>query len=190
MLDSLEPPHVESGKKNVGSPTITREPNMTALTTDELIAWVNETSARWQAHLAAHPQVLDLPCDIREGATVRDLLHHIVVVELRYAERLNDLPITPYEQIAKDSVDGLFEMHTRTMTLLRQAIAKPNTNWDEDLEFPTRRAGTLKARRRTIVVHMLMHSIRHYAQLGTIARHGGAAPDWFGDYLLMDLIRT
>ena len=162
---------------------------MTALTTDELIAWVNETSSRWQAHLATHPQVLDLPCDIREGATVRDLLHHIVVVELRYAERLNDLPLTTYEQIAKDSLDVLFATHARAITLLQQAIATPNTNWDEDLEFPTRSAGTLKARRRTIVVHMLMHSIRHYAQLGTIARHGGAAADWLGDYLLMDLIR-
>ena len=162
---------------------------MTALTTDELIAWVNETSSRWQTHLATHPQVLDLPCDIREGATVRDLLHHIVVVELRYAERLNELPITSYEQIAKDPVAGLFEVHARAIALLQQTIAKPNTNWDEDLEFPTRSAGTLQARRRTIVVHMLMHSIRHYAQLGTIARHGGAAPDWLGDYLLMDLIR-
>lgn len=163
---------------------------MTALTTDELINWINETSSRWQAHLAAHPQVLDLPCDIREGATVRDLLHHIVVVALRYAERLNDLPITSYEQVAKDSTDALFAIHARAIALLRDALAKTDTNWDEDLEFPTRSAGTLKARRRTIVVHMLMHSIRHYAQLGTIARHGGAPANWVGDYLLMDLIRT
>lgn len=162
---------------------------MTALTTDELINWVNETSTRWQAHLTTHPQVLDLACDIREGATVRDLVHHIVTVELRYAERLNNLPISTYEAVAKDTVENLYATHTRAMALLQQAIATPNTNWDEDIEFPTRSAGTLTARRKTIVVHMLMHSIRHYAQLGTIARHGGAAPDWLGDYLLMDLIR-
>jgi uncharacterized damage-inducible protein DinB len=162
---------------------------MTALTTDELIAWVNETSRRWQAHLIAHPQVLELDCDIREGARVRDLVHHIVAVELRYAERLNDLPISSYDAVPNDTVDHLYDTHARAMSLLQQAIAAPNTNWDEDLEFPTRSAGTLTARRRTIVVHMLMHSIRHYAQLGTIARHGGAAPDWLGDYLLMDLIR-
>lgn len=162
---------------------------MTALTTDELIAWVNETSSRWHAHLTKHPQVLDLPCDIREGATVRDLVHHIVVVELRYAERLNDLPITTYEQIPKDSLDLLYATHARAMELLQRAVAVTGTNWDEDLEFPTRSAGTLKARRRTIVVHSLLHSIRHYAQLGTIARHGGAAQDWLGDYMVMDLIR-
>ena len=162
---------------------------MTALTTDELINWVNETSRRWQAHLTAHPDVLALDCDIREGATVRDLVHHVVAVELRYAERLNDLPISTYEQVTKDSVDSLYETHARAMALLQQAITTPNTNWEEDLEFPTRSAGTLKARRKTIVVHMLMHSIRHYAQLGTIARHGGAPQDWLGDYLLMDLIR-
>lgn len=162
---------------------------MTALTTDELIAWVDETSSRWHAHLAKHPQILELACDIREGATVRDLVHHIVVVELRYAERLNNLPITNYDEIGKDSLDVLYSTHARAMSLLQQAVVVAETNWDEDLEFPTRSAGTLKARRRTIVVHMLMHSIRHYAQLGTIARHGGAPQDWLGDYLLMDLIR-
>ena len=161
---------------------------MPTLTT-ELIAWVDETSRRWHAHLNAHPQVLGAPCDIRESATARDLVHHIVVVELRYAERLNDLKITSYDEVAKDDLDALFDVHARAMDLLRTALAAPNTNWDEDLEFPTRSAGTLKARRKTIVVHMLMHSIRHYAQLGTIARQAGAPTTWLGDYLLMDLIR-
>ena len=156
----------------------------------DLIAWVNETSRRWQAHLNAHPHLLALPCDIREGATARDLVHHIVAVELRYSERLNDLPISSYDDVPKDSVDGLYATHARAMELLAEALAKPGADWDADIEFPTRSAGTLKARRKTIVLHMLMHSIRHYAQLGTIARHGGAPTDWLGDYLFMDLIRA
>jgi uncharacterized damage-inducible protein DinB len=53
------------------------------------------------------------------------------------------------------------------------------------LAFSTRSAGVLKASRRTVFVHLLMHSIRHYAQLATIVRHNGVKPDWGMDYLLM-----
>jgi uncharacterized damage-inducible protein DinB len=34
-------------------------------------------------------------------------------------------------------------------------------------------------------VHVLMHSIRHYAQLATLMRQHGIKPDWPGDYLFM-----
>jgi hypothetical protein len=45
-----------------------------------------------RALLTTHPEALTLPCDIRESNTVRDVVHHIVAVELRYAERLSGLP--------------------------------------------------------------------------------------------------
>jgi uncharacterized damage-inducible protein DinB len=52
------------------------------------------------------------------------------------------------------------------------------------LEFKTRSAGTLRATRRTVLVHLLTHSIRHYAQLATLARKEGVAPDWGMDYIV------
>ena len=64
---------------------------MTALTADELMAWVEHTSLKWRALLTAFPEALSLPCDIRESNTVRDVVHHIVAVELRYAQRLSGL---------------------------------------------------------------------------------------------------
>jgi uncharacterized damage-inducible protein DinB len=42
----------------------------------------------------------------------------------------------------------------------------------------------LRATRRTILMHLLTHSIRHYAQLATLTRKQGVAPDWSMDYLL------
>ena len=65
---------------------------------DDLLRWNVVSAQHWRDFLAAHPAVLDLPCDIRESGTVAMLLKHIVAVELRYAERLHGEPETPYER--------------------------------------------------------------------------------------------
>ena len=77
---------------------------MTVLTADELLAWLEHTSAEWRAFLAGHPQALALPCDVRESTSVADLLLHIVAVELRYAQRLVGQAESSYdEQIGRAS---------------------------------------------------------------------------------------
>ncbi len=160
---------------------------MVAVTGTELEEWVEQTSRGWKRLIAAHPEILSLPCDIRDTKSVAQLLQHIVAVEVRYAERLNELPETPYESIPFDSVDGLYATHGRAMELLRPLMDRDEHFWETVLEFKTRSAGTLRATRRTVLVHLLTHSIRHYAQLATLVRTHGIAPDWQMDYLLMKL---
>jgi uncharacterized damage-inducible protein DinB len=76
------------------------------------------------------------------------------------------------------------------MALVRGILADPAYDWAEELEFTTRRAGTLRATRKTILVHALMHGIRHYAQLATLVRQQGVAPGWPMDYLFMGAQRV
>lgn len=76
---------------------------MIAFTGAELLEWVEHTSQGWRRLIGAHPEVLAFPCDIRETKSVAELLQHIVAVELRYAERLNDQPETAYDSIPFDS---------------------------------------------------------------------------------------
>ncbi len=161
---------------------------MLALTGNELQAWVKETSLNWKKLIAAHPEILALPCDIRETQSVAQLLQHIVAVELRYTERLNDLPETSYDAIPFDSLDAIFATHDRAMALLKPLLERDPNFWEAPIEFATRSAGTLRASRRTILVHMLTHSIRHYAQLATLVRTHGITPDWQMDYLMMKLL--
>jgi uncharacterized damage-inducible protein DinB len=158
---------------------------MTALTGAELLAWVEATSSGWRQLLAAHPEALAIPCDVRESTSVRELLHHIVAVELRYAQRLQNLPETSYDDVSMVSVEDLYATHDRAMTMLRELIANPDFAWEEQLDFVTRSLGTLRASRRTILIHTLMHSIRHYAQLATLVRQHGVKPDFPMDYLFM-----
>jgi len=152
---------------------------------DELVFWVERTSSGWRELLERHPQALALPCDIRETRTVAEFLQHIVAVELRYAERLSDLPETGYEAIPFDSVASLYATHDRAMRLLGPLESHDDNWWQERIEFATRSGGTIGAPRKTVFVHLLMHSIRHYGQLATLLRRHGVAPGWMMDYLDM-----
>lgn len=158
---------------------------MTALTGEELLAWVERTSAGWRKLALEHPELLQLPCDIRETRTAGELLQHIVAVELRYAERLHGLPETAYDAILFGSSEEIFHTHDRAEQLLHELLWNEGFDWEKQIRFSTRSAGTLQASRRTVLVHTLMHSIRHYAQLATLTRQHGIPPDWAMDYLFM-----
>jgi uncharacterized damage-inducible protein DinB len=160
---------------------------MVAITGEELQKWVEHSSDSWKKLLSEHPEILSFPCDIRETKSVAELLQHIVAVELRYSERLNEIPQTPYESIPFDTVEAIYATHDRAMELLRPLLDRDEAFWGIVLEFQTRSAGTLRASRRTVLVHQLTHSIRHYAQLATLVRKHGVAHDWKLDYLFMGL---
>jgi uncharacterized damage-inducible protein DinB len=155
------------------------------VTGKELMAWVERTALGWQELIGAHPEALSFPCDIRETTSVAELLQHIVAVELRYAERLSGLAETPYEEIAFGSTEAIYTTHEKAMELVTQLDDREHAYWEEWVEFATRRGGSIRTTRRTVLVHLLMHSIRHYAQLATLLRQHGIAPNWQMDYLVM-----
>jgi uncharacterized damage-inducible protein DinB len=158
---------------------------MIALSGEELVSWVEKTTTGWRDLLAQYPVILNLPCDVRETKSVAELFQHIVAVELRYAERLSSLPETSYGNIPFASSPEIFAAHDRAMALLRELGKAPRFDWEQEVEFTTRSAGALRASRRTVFVHLLMHSIRHYAQLATLVRQHGIKPGWQMDYLAM-----
>lgn len=157
---------------------------MNALTAHELMFWVERTSKGWRELFERDPHILDLPCDVRETSSVRGLLQHIVAVELRYAERLASLPETAYEAIGT-SPDEMHAAHARAIALISDRLSDQQYDWEQPIEFATRSAGAISASRRTVLVHTLMHSVRHYAQLATLVRQHGVQPGWPMDYLFM-----
>jgi uncharacterized damage-inducible protein DinB len=159
------------------------------LTAGELLAWNEKTSNNWQKLLTTHPELLAVPCDVAGTKAVAQLLQHIVAVELRYAERLAALPVSDYANLPCDTVASIYATHERAAAIYRELLAS-DIDWEESMEYTTRSAGTLRSRRRTILIHALMHSIRHYAQLASLVRQHGVAPGWPMDYLFMDAERV
>lgn len=164
--------------------------NQPVLTTQELIAWNEKTATNWRQLLTGHPELLTVSCDIAGTKTVAELLQHIVAVELRYAQRLADLPISEYADVPFDSVKAIYSTHDRAMAIFQQLLAAPDLDWDQPLEFMTRTQGPARSNRKTILFHALLHGIRHYAQLATLVRQQGVKPEWLMDYLAMNMQRV
>lgn len=159
-----------------------------ALNAEEIMVWLETTSAKWKALIEANPQVLAMPCDVMGVSTVAELLQHIVAVELRYAEQLSGQAPSDYSQIPFDSAAAIYATHERAAAMLRALLAS-GVDWEEQTEYMTRSMGKVRSRRKTVLFHSMLHAIRHYAQLATIVRQNGVKPDWPMDYLAMDLER-
>ena len=133
--------------------------------------------------------VLDVPLSIALAKNVREFLLHIFAVELRYAERLTGSPVTEYETLPTASVADLFATGDRARRMYRDYLATVD---DQDLsrvmEFPTRTAGTIRASKRKMYVHALLHSMRHWAQLATALREAGHPTDWGKDFLYSEVM--
>jgi uncharacterized damage-inducible protein DinB len=112
-----------------------------------------------------------------------------VAVQMRYAERLLNLPTTEYETLASKSGAELFLLGHKSLEDLRSfAVAANDPDWDGKLTFPTRSAGTLTASRRKIFIHALLHGIRHWAQLASFLRQQGYKQDWPHDFIFSSAI--
>ncbi|MHB1021670.1 MAG: DinB family protein [Acidobacteriaceae bacterium] len=154
-----------------------------ALTLEELLAWNDETATGWYRFFTENPAALDLPCDIYNTKSVKELVKHIVAAELRYAERVAGESITLYEQIPDRTAEELFAVHQQAVEKCRALLADGSVDWAGKLEFDTKTAGKFAASRRKILLHALLHSIRHYAQLATLVRQHGYNPGWMMDFL-------
>jgi uncharacterized damage-inducible protein DinB len=168
---------------------------MRGLSFGELLDYCAEESNHWRDFFTQHPDALELPCDIAGTKSVREVVLHIVAVQIRYAERLLNMPITEYESLADRLAEGkpgeeLFALSGKSLEDLRSfAIAANDADWDGTLTFPTRSAGELTASRRKIFIHTLLHGVRHWAQLSTHLRQKGFKQDWMHDFIASGVIR-
>jgi hypothetical protein len=158
---------------------------------EELLAWNEESSNFWKAHLDANPHLLDLPCGIGGTANVREFVGHVWGVELRWNQGLAGLPTLTREEMRYDSLDGMFDLHKQAMEIFRGMLAAPEESWEQTyvltvdwlpLEMRT-------PSRRKAAAHLLFHSQRHWAQLGTLVRAAGFPSDFKGDLLFSPALR-
>jgi uncharacterized damage-inducible protein DinB len=156
-----------------------------SISVENLLTWNDTTAQRWRDFFVANPMQILLPCDIRNGKNVADTLQHIMAVELRYAQRLAGLPESPYEEIPKTPLNAIFAAHELAFGMIRTLLADPNYDWSTEVTFDTITLGRLRATRETILLHLILHGIRHYAQLATLVRQEGFKQDWPMDYLFI-----
>ena len=101
------------------------------------------------------------------------LNRHIFSAEKRYTDRLSGRSLTDPASIPTDDVDALFQFSRQSRLGLLELIGTlPVQDWDTPQDFTiVNRA--LRATPRKIVLHVLVHEIRHWAQIATLLRLEG-----------------
>lgn len=161
-----------------------------ALTCAEMLAYNQDSSSRWEKWFAKNPAALDVPCDVMNVGTVRMLVQHIFAVELRFSQGLLNEPASDYANLPANSLENLIGIHSRAAANLEAFLVTANgPMMEEVIEVVTRTAGTLRASRRAIFVHAMLHSVRHWAQLATLLRQHGMKTDWPQDYLFYAMVK-
>ncbi len=114
--------------------------------------------------------------------SVGDLVRHIFSAEKRYVDRLSGRPLTDTASVPTDNLEALFQFSQQSRKGLRELVETfPAQEWDVPNNFKILNY-SLRATPRKIVVHVLMHEIRHWAQIATLFRLSGLTGE-FDDFL-------
>jgi uncharacterized damage-inducible protein DinB len=119
--------------------------------------------------------------------TVGDLIKHMFSAEKRYVDRLSGRPITDPASIPNDEVEALFRFGEQSRRDLRDFVETfPAEQWDVSQGL-TLMNSVLTVTPRKIVAHVLLHEIRHWAQIATLLRMNGLTDD-FHDFLFSPVL--
>ena len=157
----------------------------------ELIEYTDWERGQWHEWLRQHGDGVLATSAGPHGdgrfQTVGDLVRHIFSAEKRYLDRLSNRPLTDPAAIPNSNVEALFQCGRQSRSDLREFVTTfPAQEWEVPQEFTVMNF-YLRATPRKIVVHVLMHEIRHWAQIGTLFRLSGLTSD-FQDFLLSPVL--
>jgi uncharacterized damage-inducible protein DinB len=157
-----------------------------SLTMTDLIDYTDWERQKWFDWLRQRGQeVLEIslgPHGDGRFEKVGESIRHIFSAEKRYIERLSDRPMTDTAAIPACDIEALSQLGQQSRRELREFIeAFPSEAWDSPREFKLM-SSFLTATPKKIVTHVLVHEIRHWAQIATVLRAQGLKDD-FHDFL-------
>ena len=160
------------------------------LTIGELLSYTDEERAKWENWFRTHgndPVKLAVPMEVHP--TVGALIAHCFWAELFYAQWMRgDLPTQErmkevIEGLNGELADELFEFGSASRKAMREAVDEfTEEDWQKThkVEGP---GFELRGSARKLIAHILVHEIRHWAQVAlTIRQHGLVPP---GDHDLL-----
>ena len=148
-----------------------------------LIAYTDHERAKWKTWLAADPSRLAIP--FQSGArfpTVGSLITHVFWVEERHLARLEGTPV-PDSAVPDNDLTAMFDYGDRIRgNLLRFVTTSDDQRISEAITFRLRDGPPLTILRRKLAAHILLHEIRHFAQIAYAVRVAGHEPPGEHDY--------
>ena len=149
-----------------------------------LISYSDHERMKWKAWLASDAGTR-LAIPFQTGArfpTVGSLLHHVFWVEERHLSRLEGHPL-PDTDMPHDDLPALFEFGDRVRANFRQYVTTiDEKRFSEPITFSLRGGPMITVLRRKLATHILLHEVRHFAQIAYAVRVAGHEPPGEHDY--------
>jgi uncharacterized damage-inducible protein DinB len=150
---------------------------MLSLSFDELLRYTMEERDRWRRFFSNHPEAMETPFQ-SAGAfgTIGKLIDHIFLVERRHLQRLRGEPLADRTGLTGINAPPLFDYGASVRRELEQFVS----GLDEDVAGQIRtfevRGQQWPMSARKLLFHILMHEIRHWAQVTLAIRLAGIEP--------------
>ena len=156
------------------------------ITFTELLQYSDGETKHWQEWFTAHPQALDLPCDVANAGTVRGLLLHIFATELFFAHAVLELPEPDWKRLPSQTVDELFDLSADAQSKFYEFLHKAQPHdWDKIKDLGQ---NNLKVTKRKMAAQAIFHGIHHRAQLASLLRQQGFDGMWVHDFILTNVM--
>ena len=143
----------------------------------ELLAWSDHERAKWREWIAADPRRMDLP--FQPGArfpTIGSLFDHIFLVERRHLCRLQGSTPPESTGIKPQDVPALFEYADLVRADLAKYVADLDDEEARQIMTVVVQSATQTMSRRWLVTHIVLHEVRHLAQIAYAVRTSGLEP--------------
>jgi uncharacterized damage-inducible protein DinB len=144
---------------------------------DELIRYTGEERQKWRAWFAQHPAAVDAP--VQPGGrlpTVGKLIDHIFLVEQRHLQRLSGTKLSESTGLTGNNATPLFDYGGSVRRELEQFTRAFDPDAADELRTFEVRDRTWSMTPRKLLFHMVLHEIRHWAQVALAVRLAGYEP--------------
>lgn len=150
---------------------------MLNLSSDELLRYTREERDKWRRFFAGNPEAMETA--LQPGgrfSTVGKLIDHIFLVEQRHLQRLRGEPLADRTGLTGNNAPPLFDYGASVRRELEQYVAELDEDVANQLRTFEVRDQQWPMSARKLLFHILMHEIRHWAQIALAVRLAGLEP--------------
>ena len=145
---------------------------------EQLLDYSDHERRKWRDWINADPKRLEIP--LQPGGrfpTVWALLDHVSLVERRHLARLEGGTPPDETGIRYGDWTGLFEYADLVRADLRRYVADTDdAAGSQTISFTALGLGPVSMSRRRLLTHIVLHEVRHLAQVALAARTAGVEP--------------
>ena len=150
---------------------------MVALGFDELRRYCDDERDRWRRFFVMHPQAVELVVQpASRFATIGQLIDHIFLVERRHLQRLRGEPVADRTGLTGNNAPPLFDYGASVRRELEQYVGELDEDAADQVRMFDVRNQQWPMTPRKLLFHILLHEIRHWAQIALAIRLAGLEP--------------